>query len=269
MGRGGALLKLSLLAAPLAAGAVTLHAAGEPAGRAARKMIAVASYPAHDHGRFSIRVRRGSDYHEHAARTLEKFTRERVSGGAVAKLPARVTVLVLEKANELERFGLDLKRLDRGGLVDGPSWTIALVTGGRVYNPEQDARILRREMARLLFARASSPWLVSGIGSYFETVPPGAADGFVRFPVEELLDLSALLAAPQESFREPAGVRPVESARLLVAFLWEEERQDLLSLLEGGTAILRDLSSLEERWREWVRRVPPKRTVEPREGGPK
>lgn len=254
MSSRGSALKLALLALPLAAGTATLHAAGEPVGRAARKMVALASYPAHEHGAFVVRVRRGSDYHEAVAKTLDEFLRGLAATYGLGKIAGPVAVLVVEGENDLARLGFNLQMLEGGGLTDAASGTIAVVTGGRIYHPEQDARILRRVLARLVFARAPFPWLVSGIGSYFETIPPGAP-GAGRISDDDLPALSELLTARESRFRGPGSARFAESARLLVAFLMDEEREELLSILRGASpAFLDDLGGLDARWRLWVHR---------------
>lgn len=252
MSRRATGLKLALLAAPLAAGVLSLHAFGEPAGRAARAAVATFGYPEHAHGAYRIRVRRGSDYHAFAARTLDDLALEMARTFGL-RAPGRVTVLLLDSREDLERFGLDAARLDQGGLADPATGTLALVGDGRTHDQVGDSRALRRQMTRLLLAPGTPPWLAAGMASHFETAGMEAADS--RSQGDDLLPLPTLLGAPDGEFRGPAGARSLESARLLVAYLRNRELPELRALLRGeGGSLFEDLPTLETRWRLWCRR---------------
>ena len=249
MSRPGTALKLALLAAPLAAGVLSLRAFGEPAGRAARTASAAFAYPEHDHGAFRVRVRRGSDYHVFVARTLNEFVRW-TAGAHGLPPPARVTVLLLDSKDDLARFGLDAVRLDQGGTADGATATLALVGDGGTHDQKLDERALRHQMTHLLLPRTAPPWLAEGLAAHFETAAPAPATG------EDPVPLAALLSVPEAEFRSPGKSRLIESARLLAAYLLEHEKASIPGLLRGeASGPLQDLPTLETRWRLWARRA--------------
>ncbi len=249
MSRPGTALKLALLAAPLAAGVLSLRAFGEPAGRAARAASAAFAYPEHDHGVFRVRVRRGSEYHGFVAKTLDEFARTTARAHGLNP-PPRVTVLLLDSKDDLARFGLDAERLDQGGVADGATGTLALVGDGGTHDQKLDERALRHQMTHLLLPRTTPPWLAEGLAAHFETAAQAPATG------EDLVPLASLLSIPEAEFRSPGKSRLLESARLLAAYLLEHEKAAIAGLLRGeASGPFEDLPTLETRWRLWARRT--------------
>jgi hypothetical protein len=258
--------KLAILATPLAAGILSLHAFGEPAGRSVRAAAAAISYPAREHGTFVIRARRGSDYPAFAAQTLEGFTRSLVAWGAPLGVvpPPRVTVLLLDSPDDLERFGLDPAGLEGGGMADPAAGVIALVSEGRTHHPDHDARALRHCMTRLALApvlqrTAATPWVAEGLASYFEVTPPGSGGSGLRAPGDGVPSLAPVLEAAAQDFRGVAGVPLSEAARLWVAFLVEKMPAEFFSWLRAPVAerfeeCFGERGGVEARWREWARR---------------
>ena len=255
MSRRGAGLKLALLAVPLAAGVASLHAFGEPAGRAVRSTLMTWEYPARVHGRFHVRDRRGSDYHASVARTLEEFTVEMTrswAGPPDLLTPARVNVLLVDTVEDLEAFGFEAGRIDQGGVADPPTSTIALVGQGATRDQTKDTRALRHLMTHLLFPRVPAPWLAEGLACHFETPAKGAARTFRADPPA----IASLLRAPESDFRSLSSAGALEGAQLFVEFLLERERGTISALLRGDAApLLNDLPPLEEEWRAWLSRT--------------
>jgi hypothetical protein len=259
MNRRGTSLKLLLLALPLAAGIASLHAFGEPGGRAVRATLMAWEYPERVHGRFHVRDRRGSEYHLSVAQTLEEFTQEisrAWADPALLHLPQRVTVLLVDSIEDVESFGFETRRIDQGGLVDAGTATLVLVGQGPARNLAQDSRALRHLMTHLLFPGASAPWLMEGLACHFESLSKGASEAGSRHARGDPPSLGWLLRAPEADFRGPPGAALLEGAHLLVAFLLEKERGTLSELLRGGRApLLDDLPALEARWHAWLSRT--------------
>jgi hypothetical protein len=259
MNSHGTGLKMSLLALPLVAGIATLHAFGEPGGRAIRATLLSWEYPERAHGRFLVRDRRGSEYHISVARTLEEFTLEMTrtwAGPPALQTPPRVTVLLVDSVEDLDSSGFDTGRIDQGGLVDPGTATIVLVGQGTARNLAQDSRALRHLMTHLLFPGASAAWLAEGLAGHFESLSKGASEAGARPARGDPPSLGAILGAAEADFRGPSGAGLLDGARLLVGFLLEKERGTLLAILRGDRApLLEDLPPLEEQWRAWLSRT--------------
>lgn len=270
MSSRGTRLKLALLAVPLAVGVLSLHAFGEPAGRAARAVSAGFSYPEHVYGVWRIRVRRGNDYHPFIAKTLQEFTPQLSAWAAPLGVipPSRVDVLFLDSREDLERFWLDPAALDRDGLVDPAASLIARVSSeARSDHLDRDVRLLRRLVTILLLSPVLDPagapaWVKEGLASCFETVAPGAAEVPVK-AAEPVPTLPELLKARPADFRGPSSSRLSEGAKLWTAFLLERKPETLMSWLRGGAgaadrfaSAFGDAGALEADWKEWLRRPP-------------
>lgn len=271
MSRRGGGLKLALLIAPFAVWVASLHAFGEPVGRAARALSAAFSYPEHVHGPWRIRDRRGDEYHAFAAKTLEEFAVPLSAWAAPLGVvqPSRVEVYLLDTREDLERFGLDPRRLELDGMADPAAGLLALVAEGRTHNPEQDARSLRHWMTRLLLAPAlerarAGPWALVGLAACFETATPGAPQTGVRRSDLVPVPLTAILAAPPSDFRGVSSARFIEAARLWTAFLLEQKPEAFSQWLRGEpadssdrfSACFGDRPTLELQWKEWLGRPP-------------
>jgi len=269
MSSRGTGLKLTLLALPFAAWVLSLHAFGEPAGRAARAASAALTYPEYVHGPWRIRDRRGSGYHNFAAKTLNDFAAPLSAWAAALGVvqPSRVDVWLLDTREDLERFGVDPRRLEGDGLADAAAGLIAIVSEGRTHNPDQDARSLRHWMTHLLLAPTldrvkAGPWAVIGLASCFETAAPGAPLPGPRRAESLPIPLAVLLEAPAADFQGASSARYAEGARLWTAFLLDQKPAELLRWLRGdppGTpdrfaACFGDRQDLEIQWKDWLAR---------------
>jgi hypothetical protein len=272
MSSRGTTLKLSLVALPFLAGVLSLHALGEPAGRAARAASAAFSYPEHVHGLWRIRDRRGSAYHSIAARKLDEFAQPLSAWAAPLEvvLPTSLQVYLLDTREDLEHFGIDPRRLEGDGMADPAAGVLAIVSEGNTRNQEQDARALRHWLTRFLLGppleRAhAGAWAEMGLAACFETAVPGSpAPAPPPRPEGVPLPLSTILEATAADYRGMSRARLIEGARLWVSFLLEKKPAALAQWLRGEppgspdrwTACFGDLQDAERQWSQWLGRPP-------------
>jgi len=249
MDRKAAAVKTACLLGPLAAAVLGLHVFGEGLGRAALRLSAGSRYDTHDHGAFRIVVRRGSDYHEFAARTLGLFTDAMVrrhGGGLGLRAPdpstSRVTVYLLESREDLQERGFTTAHADlknNGGYFQPARLEIALLVSYADKDTTADRKALQHEMMHALMHLAApraawSAWLSEGMAEYFENsraeLDPPVLGGYAKAHVDELREilqgpdriaLPDLLRLETADFRSARNRAAYRASHLLVAFLME------------------------------------------------